>query len=45
MDEAVKKAKENLPSIDSIVGERRKVYILPLLQELLQLGLLYGLIA
>ncbi|WP_256973673.1 hypothetical protein [Brevibacillus brevis] len=45
LDEAVKKAKENLPSIDSIVGERRKVYILPLLQELLHLGLLYGLIA
>ncbi|WP_236841151.1 hypothetical protein [Brevibacillus formosus] len=45
LDEAVKKAKANLPSIDSIVGERRKVYILPLLQELLQLGLLYGLIA
>lgn len=45
LDEAVKKAKANLPSIDSIVGERRKVYMLPLLQELLQLGLLYGLIA
>lgn len=45
LDEAVKKAKANLPSIDSIVGERRKVYILPLLQELLQFGLLYGLIA
>ncbi|MCM3144227.1 permease prefix domain 1-containing protein [Brevibacillus sp. MER 51] len=45
MGEAVRKAKANLPSIDSIVGERRKVYMLPLLQELLQLGLLYGLIA
>ncbi|AWX58153.1 hypothetical protein AB432_025295 [Brevibacillus brevis] len=45
LDEAVKKAKANLPSIDSIVGEHRKVYIRPLLQELLQLGLLYGLMA
>ncbi|WP_429841416.1 permease prefix domain 1-containing protein [Brevibacillus sp. FIR094] len=45
LDEAVKKAKANLPSIDSIVGERRNVYILPLLQEWLQLGLLYTLIA
>lgn len=45
LDEAVKKAKANLPSIDSIVGEHRKVYIRPLLQELLQLGLLYTLIA
>ncbi|UED76008.1 permease prefix domain 1-containing protein [Brevibacillus sp. DP1.3A] len=45
LDEAVKKAKANLPSIDSIVGERRQVYIFLLVQELLQLGLLYVLIA
>ncbi|CAI8930779.1 DUF1129 domain-containing protein [Brevibacillus sp. IT-7CA2] len=45
LDEAVKKAKANLPSIDSIVGERRQVYIFLFLQELLQLGLLYVLIA
>ncbi|MGG4444446.1 permease prefix domain 1-containing protein [Brevibacillus fortis] len=45
LDEAMKKAKANLPSIDSIVGECRKVYIVPFVQELLQLGLLYGLIA
>ncbi|MFS0553627.1 permease prefix domain 1-containing protein [Brevibacillus sp. 179-C9.3 HS] len=45
LDEAVIKAKANLPSIDAIVGERRRVFITPLLQELLQHGLLYALIA
>lgn len=44
-DEAVRKAKANLASIDSIVGEHRRVYLRRFLGELLQLGLLYTLIA
>ncbi|MBG9568047.1 MULTISPECIES: permease prefix domain 1-containing protein [Brevibacillus] len=45
LEQAVKKATDQLPSVDSLVGESRSVYVLAFWQELLQRALLYTLVA